>query len=85
MRCADVHETLSLFLIKMYMVLQTYIVYWISDGSVVSLKKIVVAVVNTVGVLLKTAVAVVLKLTTAVAVITYNFKLTKNWRKKKMY
>ena len=43
-----------------------------------SFQKTAVAVVASVVVFLKTVVAVVLKLTTAVAVITYNFNSTKN-------
>ena len=51
-----------------------------------SFQKTVVAVIASVAVFLKTVVAVVLKLTTAVAIITYNFNSTKNWRKlKKIY
>ena len=41
-----------------------------------------VAVVASIVVFLKTAVAVVLKMTTAIAVITYNFNSTKNGGKK---
>ena len=44
-----------------------------------------VAVVISAVVFLKTAVAVVLKLTTVVPVITYNFNSTKNWRKKNTF
>ena len=51
------------------------------DGSVVSFQKTAVAVVASVVVFFKNADAVVLKLTTAVAVITSNFNSTKNWRK----
>ena len=49
-----------------------------SDGSVVSFQKTTVAVVSLVVVFLQTAV--MLKLTTAVTVITYNFNATKYWR-----
>jgi len=45
---------------------------------VVSFQKTAVAVVAFLAVFLKTAVAVVVKLTTAVAVITYNFNAIKN-------
>ena len=46
-------------------------------------QKTAVAVIASVVVILKTVVAVVLKLTTAVAVITYNFNSTKNEEIKK--
>ena len=46
-----------------------------------SLQKTAVAFLASLAVLLKTAVAVVPKLTTAVAVITYNFDITKSWKK----
>ena len=50
-----------------------------------SFQKTAVAVNASVVVFLKTVVAVVLKLTTAVAVITYNFNSTKNEEIKKNY
>ena len=56
-----------------------------SDGSVVSFQKTTAAVLDSLAVFLKTTVAVVPKFTTAVAVavITYIFNLTKNWKKEK--
>ena len=52
-----------------------------------SKKKLRKKIMGSVVVFLKTTVAVVLKLTTAVAVavVTYNFNSTKNWRKLKKY
>ena len=57
-----------------------FVCFQTSDGSVVSFQKTAVAVGATVAVFLKTVDAVVLKLTTAVAVavIIYNCNLTKN-------
>ena len=48
-----------------------------------SFQKTVVGDVAAVAVFFETAVAVVLKLTTVVAVIAYNLNLTKNWKKVK--
>ena len=57
----------------------------ISDGSVVNFQKTAVAVVASLVVFFEKRGcgfnAIVQKLTTAVVVITYNFNITKYWRK----